>query len=258
MPGSNIADVYFRAHDGVELAFREIGEGRPVVLLHGYISTARVNWLTPGHAAKLAAGGFRVILPDLRGHGDSAKPHDPDAYPPDVLADDGFALLEHLELTDYDLAGYSLGGRTVVRMLARGARPGRAIVAGMGLSGITEVDPAERFRRVLANPGISRRGSADWRVDRFLRSVGGDPVALLRILDTGVGTAADDLARIEAPVLVVTGDEDAYHASAPALAASFAHGEAVTVAGDHMSAVANPELGAVMAEFLSRVTFRSF
>ncbi|KAA9148785.1 alpha/beta fold hydrolase [Amycolatopsis acidicola] len=236
------------------MAFREIGEGRPVVLLHGYLSTARVNWLGPGHAEKLAAAGFRVILPDLRGHGESAKPHDPAAYPPDVLADDGFDLAEHLGLTGYDLAGYSLGGRTVVRMLARGAAPGRAIVAGMGLSGISGLGPAEgeRFRRALSDPESVTRGSADWPVVRFLRAVGGDPAALLHILDTAVDTSREELARIETPVLVLTGAADPFHASAAELASALGRGESATVAGDHMSAVAKPELGDAMAEFFAR------
>src|SRR5262249_11308130 len=108
---------WFESHDGTKLAYRELGHGRPVVLIHGYFSTATVNWIRYGHAAAIAARGHRVIMPDLRGHGDSAKPHGSSAYPPDVLADDGFALIDHLGLTDYDLGGYSLGARTTVRML---------------------------------------------------------------------------------------------------------------------------------------------
>jgi pimeloyl-ACP methyl ester carboxylesterase len=84
----------------------------------------------------IAAKGFRVIMPDLRAHGHSARPHDPAAYPPDVLMRDGFALIEHLGLTDYDLGGYSLGARTTVRMLANGAKPRRVILSGMGLTGL--------------------------------------------------------------------------------------------------------------------------
>ena len=83
-----------------------------------------------GIAGRIAGRGYRVILPDLRGHGASARPHDAAAYPPDALADDGLALIEHLGLTGYDLGGYSLGGRTVIRILARGATPGRANVGG--------------------------------------------------------------------------------------------------------------------------------
>src|ERR1700687_1553084 len=184
---------YFRGRDGTELAYREMGEGRPLVLIHGFFSTAMVNWMRYGHAAKLAARGFRVIMPDLRGHGASAKPHDPAAYPRDVLADDGFALIEQLGLTDYDLGGYSLGGRTTIRMLVRGATPGRAIVAGMGLEGI--VNTAGRgahFRHILTNLGTFERGSAEWMAEAFLKTVGGDPVALLRVLDTLVDTPRDE------------------------------------------------------------------
>src|SRR3569833_3469912 len=114
---------YFHGRNNLQLAYREMGEGRPLVLIHGFFSTATVNKVRYGHAAKIATLGYRVVMPDLRGHGDSAKPHDPVAYPPDVLADDGFALVEHLGLTDFDLGGYSLGGLTTVRMLARGATP---------------------------------------------------------------------------------------------------------------------------------------
>src|SRR5579859_5107066 len=99
------AAQYFRAHDGLSLAYREIGVGRTLLLIHGFFSTGSVNWLRYGHATRLAAAGYRVVMPDLRGHGDSAKPHDPAAYTRDVLADDGFALVEHLGLTDYDLGG---------------------------------------------------------------------------------------------------------------------------------------------------------
>jgi pimeloyl-ACP methyl ester carboxylesterase len=100
----------FAGRDGLELTYRETGDGRPLVLFHGFTATAS-QWLDHGPAAALAERGYRVILPDLRGHGDSARPHDPASYPPDVLADDGLALIDQLGLDDYDLGGYSLGGR---------------------------------------------------------------------------------------------------------------------------------------------------
>jgi pimeloyl-ACP methyl ester carboxylesterase len=118
----------FPARDGTQLAYREIGEGRPLVLLHGFTGSG-LQWVNHGHAETIASHGHRVILPDLRGHGDSARPHDPEAFPPDVLAGDTLALIDYLGLDDYDLGGYSLGGTVVVRALARGARPRRAIVA---------------------------------------------------------------------------------------------------------------------------------
>jgi pimeloyl-ACP methyl ester carboxylesterase len=243
---------YFHGRDGVRLAYREIGEGRPLVLIHGFFSTANVNWVRYGHAAKIAAGGYRVVMPDLRAHGDSDKPHDAAAYPPDVLADDGFALLEHLELTDYDLGGYSLGARTTIRMMVRGAKPGRAVVAGMGWDGI--VNTAGRgvhFRNVLTHLGTFKRGTPEWMAEVFLKTVGGDPVALLRILDTFVDTPKGDLGQFQTPTLVLMGDEDQDTGSGEKLAAALAQGQFAWMPGNHMSAVTKAEMGAAILSFLT-------
>ena len=254
MSSSTPADLpvhRFTGRDGAELAYRELGDGRPVVLIHGFFSTAYVNWIRYGHAAALAERGFRVVMPDLRGHGDSAHPHDPAAYPADVLADDGFALLDHLGLDDYDLGGYSLGGRTAVRMLARGARPRRAIVAGMGYDGI--VDTGSRgghFRYILENLGTFERGTPQWRAQAFLETVGADPVAMLHVLDTFVDTTPGELARIEVPTLVISGVDDVDNGSSAELAGALPDARFTEIPGDHMGAVTKRELGAAMAEFL--------
>ena len=242
---------YFPGRDGARLAYQEMGEGRPLILIHGFFSTALVNWVRYGHAAKLAAQGCRVIMPDLRGHGASAKPHDPAAYPPDVLADDGFALIEQLGLIDYDLGGYSLGGRTTLRMLARGATPVRAIVAGMGLEGMLHTSGrGDYFRRVLEHPGSFARGSPEWMTEAFLKTVGGDPVALLNVLDTFVDTPREALASIDTPTLVLVGEDDHDNGSAEALAAALPAGRYAVVPGNHMSAVTKPELSSAMLDFL--------
>ncbi|WP_394647661.1 alpha/beta fold hydrolase [uncultured Sphingomonas sp.] len=249
---TDIAPRYFDSFDGQAIAWRELGEGRPVVLIHGFFSDARTNWLKYGHATAIAAAGFRVIMPDLRAHGDSARPHDPTAYPPDALAKDGHALVEHLGLSDYDLGGYSLGARTVVRMLATGAAPRRVIVSGMGFDGITRADRrAGHFRNILTNLGKHERGSPEWMAEAFLKTTGGDPVALLGIIDTFVGTPADVLDTIAQPTLVVCGKDDDDNGSAPELADALPHARYVEVPGNHMSAVTKPELGQAIADFLA-------
>src|SRR5690242_20825488 len=91
------------ASDGVELAWHELGEGRPVVLLHGLFSDAQMNWIKFGHAALIAGRGFRVIMPDLRAHGLSGRPHEPEAYPRGILARDLRELIAHLGLEEFDL-----------------------------------------------------------------------------------------------------------------------------------------------------------
>ncbi|WP_246623413.1 alpha/beta fold hydrolase [Sphingomonas colocasiae] len=245
----------FASFDGVELAWHEMGapDARPLVLIHGYFSDAFTNWIRYGHAARIVAeAGRRVIMPDLRAHGQSAKPHDPAAYPADVLAKDGFALIAHLGLTDYDLGGYSLGARTTVRMLAGGAKPGRAIVAGMGLQGLIDTGGrAGHFRHILTNLGSHQRGSPEWMAEAFLKTTKGDPVALLRILDTFVDTPRADIESLHLPVLVLSGVDDDDNGSCEALAATLPDAVARTIPGGHMSAVTRPELGEEIARFLA-------
>lgn len=242
----------FASFDGVELVWREQGQGRPLVLLHGFFSGAEINWIKFGHAATIAAAGFRVIMPDLRAHGDSAKPHDSAAYPPDVLARDGFALIEHLGLSDYDLGGYSLGGRTVARMLAMGAKPGKAIISGMGLEGLTDTSArVSYFRHLLTNLGTHEHGSGAFLAEAFLKTTGGDPKALLLLLDSSVDTPEEVLAGFELSVLVLAGEEDDDNGSHETLAALLPNATLAEVPGGHMSAVVKPELGQAIARFLA-------
>nr|WP_246617089.1 alpha/beta fold hydrolase [Sphingomonas yunnanensis] len=223
-----------------------------MVLIHGYFSDARTNWLRYGHAAAIAARGVRVIMPDLRAHGGSGKPHDAAAYPPDALALDGAALVRHLGLTDYDLGGYSLGARTVVRMLARGATPRRAVLAGMGLEGIVGAERrADHFRHILTRLGQHERGSPEWLAEAFLKTIGGDPVALLGVIDTFASTPAEVLATLDLPTLVLSGVDDHDNGSAAALADALPNARYAEMPGNHMSAVTKPELGEAIADFVA-------
>ena len=191
-------------------------------------------------------------MPDLRAHGDSAAPHDPAAYPPDVLASDGLALIAHLGLRDYDLGGYSLGGRTTIRMLTMGAAPRRVIVAGMGLEGLTGTGlRGDHFRHILTHLGKHVRGSPEWLAEAFLKTTGGDPEALILVLDTFVDTPIEALQAIRQPVLVVAGEEDDDNGSHAALVEALPDARLVEVPGGHMSAVIKPELGETIADFLA-------
>lgn len=243
---------FFASFDGVRLAWREWGEGRPVVLIHGYFSDAATNWIRYGHAEAIAARGFRVIMPDLRAHGSSDKPHDLGAYPPDALTRDGHALIKHLGLEDYDLGGYSLGARTTSRMLVTGAKPRRIVFAGMGLDGLLHTRRrVDHFRNILTRLGEHERGTPEWLAAAFLKTTKGDPQALLGILETFVDTAPEAVASFIQSALVVAGVEDDDNGSASALAEALPNARYVTIPGGHMSSVTKPELGLAIAEFLA-------
>jgi pimeloyl-ACP methyl ester carboxylesterase len=220
--------------------------------LHGLFSSGTMNWVKYGHADAIAAQGFRVIVPDLRAHGRSAKPHDPVAYPPDVLAHDATALIAHLGLTDYDLGGYSLGGRTVARMLVDGARPRRAVIAGMGLSGLTDTAPrSAHFRHILDNLGSFDKFTPEWNAEAFLKTTHGDPVALRLLLGAQSDLTEAQIAAITVPTLVLTGADDRDNGSARALADLLGDATYVEVPGGHMSAVTKADLGRAIADFLA-------
>ncbi|GAB3148392.1 alpha/beta fold hydrolase [Amycolatopsis stemonae] len=238
---------HFRGTDGLELSYRDLGSGRPLVLFHGFTGSGH-DWLGP--AQDLVAKGRRVVLPDLRGHGDSGHPHDPAAYPSDVLADDGFALLEHLGLGDYDLGGYSFGGRVVLRLLARGARPRRAVVAGQGLDAVERATSRTGMYHQALTTLIDGKPVEPGSPAYWLKQAGGDPVALRHVLGTHVPTSG--LEKIPTPTLIAVGDEDFGHATAEALAEALPEGRFIQVPGNHFTAMTSPELTAAMVEFLDQ------
>jgi len=242
----------FGGRDGTELAYREVGSGRTLILLPGFTMTARAAWLETGIAGRIAGHGYRVVLPDLRAHGDSAKPHDAASYPLDVLVDDGFALIDELGVSDYDLAGYSLGGRTVAQLLARGATPGRAVVAGQGLEAILHTEGrGGRLRHILTNFGTFPAGSPERAMEDWITASGGDPAALVRVLDTFVDTPRAALAAVTVPTLVLTGAEDGHNETAPELGSLLPQGRYRELPGDHFTAVGTPEFTAALIGFLT-------
>jgi pimeloyl-ACP methyl ester carboxylesterase len=245
----------FRGPHGAELAWREIGDGTPLVLLHGLMGSGALM-ANDGPARTIAERGYLVILPDLRGHGESGRPHDPACYPPDVLADDGLALISHLGLGTYHLGGYSLGGKVVLRLLARGARPARAIVGGQGLDALdAESNRTDGYRRMLAAVADGSAAEADspdeaLALAGWLAQTGADARAIGYLLDSSVATPQDALAQVPTPTLVVVGEGDSRGASAGDLAALLPNGQLVVVPGDHVTAQSTPEFTDAVANFL--------
>jgi pimeloyl-ACP methyl ester carboxylesterase len=244
----------FQGAHGDRMVFHEMGPatGRPVVLIHGLFSNAQVNWIKYGHAAKLAAKDLRVIMPDLRAHGESARSHEPADYTADILADDNLGLIDQLGLQPgaYDLGGYSLGARTTARMLARGARPGKAMIAGMGLEGLLDLaNRADFFRRVLEGAGTHARFSREWMAEAFLKTTGGDPQALLLLIGSFPTVPRAALSTFDMPFMVLTGAEDSDNGSARALADVLPHATYVEVPGNHMSVITLPAFGDALARW---------
>ena len=247
-----IEPQFFEARDGVRLAWREMGAGRPVILLHGLFSSAEVNWIKFGTAARIAAEGFRVVMPDLRVHGSSDAPHDDWHYPPDVLVDDLNDLVAHLGLDDFDLGGFSLGARTSTRAVVAGMKPRRLILGGMGLAGLAGWQRrGQFFKRVIADFETAKRGDDTWLSIQFMKTMKVDRIAAGHLLDSFTDTAPDMLAALTMPTLLVCGEQDEDNGSASELAAALPDARLVTIPGTHMSSVTQPEMGEAMAAFLA-------
>ena len=241
-----------RGWGGARLAVRRLGAGRPVVLLHGLFSSADVNWIRFGTAQRIADAGFEAIMPDLRAHGESEAPHDPAAYPEDVLVRDVLALVEALELADFDLAGFSLGARTAVRSVLSGLAPRKLVLGGMGLEGLDNwerrsaffIDAIDRFDEI-------KRGDAAYFARSFMKTMDVDRVAARLLLQSVDDTPADALSGIAMPTLVVCGADDQDNGSAPALARALPHGTYAEIPGTHMTSVSQRQFGEEIARFLA-------
>lgn len=250
MPG--IETHRWTASDGVGLAFREVGEGRPVVLVHGLFSDANTNWIKFGAAAAVAAKGFRVIMPDLRAHGISDKPHDPAAYHDGILGRDLEELVAQLGLGDYDLGGFSLGARTIVQAVGEGLRPRRAVLSGMGLEGLTGwIRRKQFFLDAIALADDAGRDDKHWLAIQFMKTMKIDRVAAALLLPTFTDAMPEWLAAFTMPTLVLCGSEDHDNGSAPGLAEALPNATYVEVPGTHMTSVTKPLFGERLAEWLS-------
>jgi pimeloyl-ACP methyl ester carboxylesterase len=183
MSGASVQ--FWTASDGVRLAYHELGQGRPVILLHGLFSDANMNWITFGNAARIAAEGFRVIMPDLRAHGLSDRPHGEEYYPKGILARDLSELVALLGVTEFDLGGFSLGSRTTVEGVGKGLRPRRAILGGAGLEGLRNWKRRKTFfLEAIEMFGKVQRGDPHWLSIQFMKSQNVDRVAAAQLLES--------------------------------------------------------------------------
>lgn len=249
---TDVAIHDWTASDGVRLAWRETGQGRPLILLHGLFSDANTNWIKFGHAAKIAAQGIRVIMPDLRAHGLSDKPHDSGKYPRGVLARDCHELIAQLGLEDYDLGGFSLGARTIVQAIGEGERPRKAMLGGMGLEGLADWNRRQAFfHEAIAQFDVAKRGDRWWMAIQFMKTMKVDRVAAGLLLRTFEDAHPQWLQAFTMPTLVVCGEQDQDNGSPTDLATSLPDAELKLVPGTHMSSVTEPSFGQAIADFVA-------
>jgi pimeloyl-ACP methyl ester carboxylesterase len=245
----------FRSGD-LSLAFVDEGEGEPILLIHGFASNHRVNWLSTGWFKTLLDDGRRVIALDNRGHGESDKPHDAEAYGTPVMADDAIRLLDHLDIESADIMGYSMGARiSAFAGLQHRGRVRSCILSGLGIGLVRGVGAPGPIAEALLAPSLEDVADPAGRMFRaFAEQTGSDRQALAACITASRQTLEpEELAKLAAPVLVAVGTEDDIGGDAHELAALIPGAEAFAIPGrDHMKAVGDKAHKRAVTEFLGR------
>jgi pimeloyl-ACP methyl ester carboxylesterase len=175
----------------------------PVLLVHGFATSAERTWREPGWIDLLADAGRTVIAPDLLGHGEAPKPHDPGEY-----GDIEGHVLAQLPDVAVDAIGYSMGARVVLTLAARQPeRFRRIVVAGLGANVFRSEGGDTLARAVEGDFDPDNRVLAHFH--ELGTTAGNDPAALAAVMRrTSPSLTPEDLGRISSPVLVVLGEQD--------------------------------------------------
>lgn len=242
--------------DGIRLAFLDEGAGEPVMLIHGFASSIRYNWVDPGWVQLLTGKGFRVIAIDNRGHGESEKLYDRELYAAPLMAEDARRLLDHLSIPRADVMGYSMGARiTAFLALAHPDRVRSAVFGGLGGNMIRPMAGTGPIAHALEASSIDDVKNATARTFRaFAERTGSD----LKALAACIRGSRDPITRemvgsLTCPVLVATGTEDVISGAADELAALIPGAEALPIPRrDHMLAVGDRVYKEGVLAFLQR------
>jgi pimeloyl-ACP methyl ester carboxylesterase len=239
--------------DGVTIHYEVFGDGPPIVLVHGFASNLQDNWVLTGWVKRLLDQGRRVVALDCRGHGESAKPHDPEAYVGGAMAGDVIRLMDHLEIDRADLMGYSMGGGVALDLIMRHPQRFRRVVLG-GVGGGTR-GPAESsaIADALAADDPSPVSDLVARGFRqFAEQRGNDLKALAACIRRGRGRPGPEaLAAISLPVLVAVGEKDDLVGRADTLADAIPGARLVTVSDrDHLTVVPDGRFKEAILAFL--------
>ena len=227
--------------DGVEIAYIDEGAGDPVLLIHGFASNHRVNWIDTGWVKFLTGNGFRVIALDNRGHGQSQKLYELSDYGAPLMAEDARRLLDHLGIQRADVMGYSMGARiTAFLALAHPDRARSAVFGGLGINMVRGMAGTGPIAHALEADSIEQVTNPTARTFRaFAEQTGSDLKALAACIRSARDPiTAEALGGLSCPVLVAVGTDDVVGGSASALAELIPGAQALDLPGrDHMKAV---------------------
>jgi pimeloyl-ACP methyl ester carboxylesterase len=233
-------------NDGVTIRYDVVGQGRPLVLLHGWC-VDRSWWTESGYVDELK-DGYRLVLVDLRGHGASDKPHDAASYRIGLMADDVLAVADAERLDRFAIWGLSRGGW--VAWMTAAAAPER--VAAIVASSAWDPEPEPEAPTETDDWAEAlKRGGVQGLVDRFRVESGetfdrefppwaravtlrADPEALLAARAPELwtdGVPNEELRSFPVPVLLIAGALDDEDDDAATVATMIPNGQSLRLPG---------------------------
>ena len=242
--------------DGLALAYDEFGptDGRKaIVLVHGFSSNKYENWKRMGWYDAIAAKGLRGFALDCRGHGESAKPHDPAHYDRAAMARDVFTLMDHAGVERAHLLGFSMGAHiALAAAMNDGGRIDHLVVAGVG--GRIFEPGREPDAMAKAMEAASPDEIADPMLKSFRHFADEQKEDRLALAACSRGPRSeitrDALAAIRRPTLVIAGARDQLAGPPQGLADAISGAKAVTIPGcDHFSMIAHGLFKASVFDF---------
>jgi pimeloyl-ACP methyl ester carboxylesterase len=238
----------FTSFDGVKIYYEVKGNGKPIVLVHGFVVNGE-SWKKTALYNDLVSQGYKVITMDLRGNGKSDKPHDSTAYANDAEAKDIMGLLTMLGITKYDVVGYSRGSIITARLLVLDKRISKAVMGGIGIDFTNPEWPRRvMFAKALSGEPIKELEGLVKRV----QELGLDQQALACMQKEQPSTSKQELNAIKQPVLIICGDKDSDNGSSLELVKIIPHAVHENVPGDHGGASGTKEFSEKVIAFISK------
>lgn len=249
-PQESEKNAHLSSFDHTKIAFTDEGDGKAVVLIHGFISNGS-SWNKTELKKELLAKGYRVIVPDLRGNGKSDRPQEAKAYQNDAEVKDLIALANHLNLEEYITVGYSRGSIVLAKLLTQEKRISKAVIGGMGFD-FTNPEWDRRIAFANAFSGKAELTELTEGAVNYAKSIDADLKTLGFLQEYQPVTSPEELKAIETEILVICGDEDKDNGDPEKLQQHLTNSQLTLVAGDHNNTYKQTNFAKVVIDFLNK------
>jgi pimeloyl-ACP methyl ester carboxylesterase len=248
VPALAAEDKFFNSN-GVRIRYTDQGSGEPVILIHGFSVNQEHEWVETGVLSKLDQQ-YRVIAIDVRGHGESDKPHDANAYGRQ-MGEDVVRLMRSVQIPRAHIIGYSMGSMITARLLCDHPEIFLTATVGGG-AGFRHATPEyTKLSAQIEAPLDRGELNPSWA------ALHDDPVVLLAVLKSWPSLFWDEakMRRLQVPVLAVVGSNDPWLGAAQDLKAVLPSVTLVVIPGaTHAGATGalyRPEFIAAIQSFLA-------